>query len=456
MRKSKDGLYRRENEIFAFRYKDESGRWKEKYTGCSDRTEAKAAKDLFEKVGLYRGKAGSFYFRYLDVDGSWRERCSDTSDLEKAKAAKVQFDADMKAGSVPTEMADWRLDAAEKWWLDYRAQRIGASTMNSERYRLQHMVRILCNRKLREITNIDIDRYVTERLSEGVGAWSINREVLLWSQILRKAKLWRRLEEDYQPLKTEASDIGRALSRGELQMLAAIASTNEDWEAAFYGSVLAANTGLRGGEIKKLKIGSINIEKRLLMVSRSSTKSDSGARHIELNRDAVEAAARLLLRAQGLGATESDHYLMPKNLSRISHGKDKGKRGYDPYQHQEYWDTAWHNITEAVTCPKCSTLQSPADKCRKAECGAVMKGIKSPFSGLRSHDMRHTFVTAMVELGVPIGVIETMVGHINARMVKHYTHITSGAARNAVELLDRQPILAESVLTRERSTGAPN
>src|SRR5699024_7913056 len=131
-----------------------------------------------------------------------------------------------KAGAVPTEMADWRLEAAEKWWIEYRTQRIGESTMNSERYRLQHMVRILGNRKLREISNIDLDRYVTTRLSEEVGAWSINREVLLWSQILRKAKLWRRMEEDYRPLKTSKSDIGRALSRGELQMLAAIATTN--------------------------------------------------------------------------------------------------------------------------------------------------------------------------------------------------------------------------------------
>jgi hypothetical protein len=34
-------------------------------------------------------------------------------------------------------------------------------------------------------------------------------------------------------------------------------------------------------------------------------------------------------------------------------------------------------------------------------------------------------------------------------MVRHYTHITSGAARKAVELLDEQPMLAPS-LTAER------
>jgi hypothetical protein len=42
----------------------------------------------------------------------------------------------------------------------------------------------------------------------------------------------------------------------------------------------------------------------------------------------------------------------------------------------------------------------------------------------------------MVEKGVALGVIQTFVGHMRARMVRHYTHVSSGAARKAVELLD--------------------
>jgi len=81
------------------------------------------------------------------------------------------------------------------------------------------------------------------------------RYSLLGSAIrLKKAKLWGRLRDDYKPLRTKVSDIGRALSRQELQRLASVAQSHVDWEAAFYGSVLAANTGLRGGEIKRLRI----------------------------------------------------------------------------------------------------------------------------------------------------------------------------------------------------------
>ena len=43
-----------------------------------------------------------------------------------------------------------------------------------------------------------------------------------------------------------------------------------------------------------------------------------------------------------------------------------------------------------------------------------------------------------------LGVIQTFVGHMSARMVRHYTHVSSGAARKAVELLDSDPILTPS------------
>ena len=76
---------------------------------------------------------------------------------------------------------------------------------------------------------------------------------------------------------------------------------------------------------------------------------------------------------------------MPKDLSRIAHGEHKGERGYDPNQHQQSWDTAWHSLTQAAG-----------------------------FAGLRFHDLRHTFITHMVELGVPLGVIQTFVGHMSA------------------------------------------
>jgi hypothetical protein len=43
-----------------------------------------------------------------------------------------------------------------------------------------------------------------------------------WSLILRKAKLWHRFRDDYEPLSTKVSDIGRAVSREELRIFTII------------------------------------------------------------------------------------------------------------------------------------------------------------------------------------------------------------------------------------------
>ncbi len=396
-----------------------------------------------KRDGLYR-RGNIFAFRYKDADGIWREKQTGKQERQEAKTFRADFLSELQSGNLPTRMSEWSLEDSRKWWLEFRKPRIAPGTLVAERYRLKPMITILGNVRLRQVTNVELDNYVTKRLTQHIAPWSINKEILTWFMILKKAKLWRRLAEDYKPLKTKASDIGRALSREQLRQLASIASTDKDWEAAFYGSVLAANTGLRGGEIKKLRIGSLDLENRQLRIRRADTKSDAGSRTVELNGDAREAATRLLLRASLLKppAIEPDHYLMPKHLSRIGHGQHKGERGYDPTQHQQYWDTAWHSLTNAVRCPKCDTPQPVTEECTAENCGAEMKGLASPTVGLRFHDLRHTFVTQMVERGVPLGVIQTFVGHMSARMVRHYTHISSGAARKAVELLDSDPILA--------------
>lgn len=379
------------------------------------------------KDGLYR-RGGIFAFRF---------KACGTRDRQAARRFRQQFLDDLANDRLPTNMSDWRLDQAEEWWNTYRRPRIAEGTNRSEPYIIKHFKRILGNKRLREITNGDLDQYVTIRLagykyqhSDGktvklgpVGAWSINKEVRLWSLILKKAKSWHRLAEDYQPLKTKASDIGQALTREELQHLAKVAERNRDWEASFYGSVLAVNTGLRGGEIKKLRLGALDVrDRRCIRIVRGTTKTDASARLIELNSDACEAAARLILRANLLGSNKPEHFLMPKNLSRIAHGPHKReRRGYDPLQHQESWDTAWARLTEAAGFPN-----------------------------FRFHDLRHTFISHMVEMGVPLGVIQTFVGHMSGRMIRHYTHITSGAARKAVEMLDARPILVpELTASRE-------
>jgi hypothetical protein len=51
------------------------------------------------------------------------------------------------------------------------------------------------------------------------------------------------------------------------------------------------------------------------------------------------------------------------------------------------------------------------------------------------HSLRHTFVSLCRESNAPLAVVESIVGHSNPAMTRHYTHIGELAAGRAVALL---------------------
>ena len=60
--------------------------------------------------------------------------------------------------------------------------------------------------------------------------------------------------------------------------------------------------------------------------------------------------------------------------------------------------------------------------------GARCANTAAPLGHVRPHDLRHTFVTRMLDLGVPIEQVNYLAGHKSMAMTKRY-----GAA---IEVLD--------------------
>jgi len=56
--------------------------------------------------------------------------------------------------------------------------------------------------------------------------------------------------------------------------------------------------------------------------------------------------------------------------------------------------------------------------------------------GLRFHDLRHTIITELAEMGVADHVLKSMSGHLSRRMPEHYSHIRLKAKRDALDALD--------------------
>jgi hypothetical protein len=51
------------------------------------------------------------------------------------------------------------------------------------------------------------------------------------------------------------------------------------------------------------------------------------------------------------------------------------------------------------------------------------------------HSLRHTFVSLCRESNAPLAVVESIVGHSNPAMTRHYTHVGELAAGRAVAAL---------------------
>ena len=143
--------------------------------------------------------------------------------------------------------------------------------------------------------------------------------------------------------------------------------------------IVSLNTGLRRREAQNLTWGDIDLRKKLLTVRGAGAKSGQ-TRHVPLNAAAVDA----------LKAHRGDVRPLPK-----------------------------------------VPVFGRADL-KKAFSG-VLKVAK--IEAFRWHDLRHTFASRLVMVGVPLNTVRELMGHASLDMTLIYAHLAPDNLRSAVELL---------------------
>jgi site-specific recombinase XerC len=128
--------------------------------------------------------------------------------------------------------------------------------------------------------------------------------------VLKAAKVWAAIADDYKTLPEDRRGPGRALDSAQEKLLLDTARSNPEWDAAFLAAMAAANTTMRGCELKGLRLRNVNLLEREVSVQQSKGNT-AGVRNIELNDAAMWAFVRLLERASALGSTEPEHFLFP-------------------------------------------------------------------------------------------------------------------------------------------------
>ncbi len=281
---------------------------------------------------------------------------------------------------------------------------IAPNTEISYRGALRHLGSVFGRKLLCDIEAEDVAIYQTNRKRAGVSAGTVNIEVGVLRNLLRKHHLWEGLSEDVKFLK-ESETPGRALSSEEDARLLDAAARSR-CRGLYPALVVALSTGLRASEIRLLLWRQVDLVGKTLTVGKSKTATGTG-RVVPLNQHAVAAVTHW--RAQ-FPEAKPEHYVFPsEKYGMAGSGRHICFYELDPTRPIGSWKTAWKNA-----------LHSAGFHCR-------------------FHDLRHTVCTRMLEAGVPLSVVAELMGwsaSTMARMIKRYSHIGQSAQRQAVEALD--------------------
>ena len=387
-------------------------------------------------MSLY--KRGNVYWTKFGIKGEIFRQSLKTSDPEKARRKEIQVIAEAAQGKLrawtdPFERLPFhcedpdQLGALERYLRDHKPM-LAPSTAKNEPYYAKHLAEFFGDTRVSNITESRIREYIAKRHEDGRANATINKELRILIAVLRRAKRWHLFSDEIKSLRVRKSKVGRALELGEKLWLLRASQAKKGWWRARQAMVLALNTTMRAGEIRGLQWQDIDWLERTLHVRRG--KTDESQREIWLNDEAFSAITQLREESKEVFGED----LAPEWYLFFSWPRN---REPDPRRPVASWRTAWRRMTRVIACPECALFQDLGERCTNEKCGADIRKVKSPIAGLRFHDLRHQAITELSEGGASDETIMSIAGHIDRRMMSHYSHIRKQARRAALEQLGK-------------------
>lgn len=313
------------------------------------------------------------------------------------------------------------LDACENW-LESRRGYISAKTFHEYSLNIKTLSAFFGELRLGEIDGDLVRAYQRMRRStpgprgQPAGPGAINHETGLLCQIKKRVGVPL---VDYQPLPLPRDKPGRVISDDERARLLRIASSNQNWEAAYLFAVISVNSSAGPKEVASLRLKDIDWEREQFNVPGQGAKNKFRVRPIPMNADALAGMRQAVERAKRLGSTEPHHHVFPFRIHRSKH---------DPERYQTTFKTAWKKATAAAL-----------------------------LGNLKMYDLRRTAITNMLENPeISDETIEEIAGHVPGSVTKKkYSYIRQEARRRAVDALASHKPPAKKPAKSEKSTGSP-
>ncbi len=326
---------------------------------------------------------------FTDAKGRRVRRSTGTTDRREADALEAKWKLEAH------QARQWGADVThtfEELMTDYLQARKDEIIMEPVTLSIKRLRPMFAGRDMGKLKRADISAFILKRKGDGVGPATINRDLDVLSAAINYAV--RRWDWDIpnpvagMSLKQPEGRL-RWLKRAEVDVLIRLAE--QEPKTPHLGDFirLAVNTGCRRGELLGLEWDRVDLERETLRLDGTHTKNGK-RRFVPLTEEARQALeSRARFRAEFCPG--SPWVFSHKSGARI--------------------EAVHHGFSSL---------------CKRA-------GIKD----FRIHDLRHTCASWLVSAGVPLRVVQEMLGHSSIQMTERYAHLAPENLKAVVHVLDR-------------------
>lgn len=352
--------------------------------------------------GIYprqTAKHGLVYDAVAQVNGKQKwSRGHRTKAL--AQGARDEMKVAMRNGMLGAAPARLTVEEylTKRWLPSKEADLRSAESVRAYRYRTGRVVAVLGQRRLAQLTALDVEELKMKVRAAGAGGTTANAVYAMLNQALKQAVRWGLImrnpcdqtdaprKDDYEPPLLDTDTIRRVLAAAD---------------ATPYGALIftAVMTGMRWGELQALRWADIDFVASQLRIPKAKTRR--GVRAIALGPSTLARLQQHRLeqmrQATDLGAEEAPVVVFTTDITGV------------PLNQGNFNVRWWQHIRRVAGLPT-----------------------------LRFHDLRHVQATLLARAGVHPRVAMERLGHANfSTSMEVYTHITVGDQAPAADAVER-------------------
>lgn len=361
---------------------------------------------------LQQEKSGRWTMR-VSINGKHYSRSTRTKDKNKAERFLQRFLAPLGLGERRLPLADV--------WLEYvkspNRNELAKATMDSKRSVWMHFAKWMEHAylpvdDLAGVTSDMVAEYLA-CLRVDLCATTYNNRVCVLREIFHILAKKAGLEEDPWEgvrLRPDDSHSRRELTMDELQrLLKAAKKEGKEWHKLF---LIGIYTGLRLGDCCRLDWSQIGVAQGVIQVMPQKTRRH----HQRIVTIPIHQTLGQALLANEKNKTKNEKCEnVSSSLSSLA-------------------GPVLPMISDMYTTARCrvSDHLTRIFKAAKIKTSVRIEGRKHRTPEATFHSLRHTFVSFAANAGVPLHVVQSIVGHESTAMTRHYYHENLAALKSAV------------------------